>query len=85
MEVLSKVKAAQWNTIEFYMGFEKPWSVNRNCGSLFLLKFVHFTNESKSVVFFRLVAANISVFLHSSNKGTASGIHFIIHLFPENC
>lgn len=41
--------------------------------------------SADSVVFFRLVAANISVFLHSSNKGTASGINFIIHLFPENC
>lgn len=41
--------------------------------------------NAHSVVFFRPVAANISVFLHSSNKGTASEINFLIHLFPENC
>lgn len=36
-------------------------------------------------MFFLLVAANIGVFLHSSNKGKASGINFIIDLFPGNC
>lgn len=39
--------------------------------------------SADSVVFFCLVAANISVFLHSSNKETASGIKTVYMLVPD--